>query len=783
MNGHHYISSMLVALLCTGQSMAQSGKPDTVSLQVKNEAAINQPGLEFSPQFFEDGIVFISTNSVGLKKNKDQRLNLPAMSILRSQRDSEGALQAPQPFAKELSSLNHEGPVTFDRTTETIYFSTNAVEKGREKIAKDDIQKTRIYSSKKNGAVWTDPEPLPFNNNEFDDLHPTISIDGDKLFFASNRPGGQGGMDIYVTYRVGESWSEPVNLGPGINTAGNEAFPFIHADNTLYYASDALEGKGGLDMYYVVPEGTNWTKPVNLGAPFNTAGDDFGLIVDLDKINGYYSSNGAGGAGSDDIFSFHTENGNLDDYLLQNFRVPDRNLAVRVIATDKTSGAAVSDASVRVLQYDVNTVIGRDEFGNLITIQKENGQDVMRVAQPDKGIVGATDFNGTFNSELKPGSYAFTVSKQGYKSKQVRASINKPANEVSVQMERDENDGKVHWNASVFNYVTNAPLAGSVLVLKNKATGAMDTIVADANGSIDYYLMPDSKYDLALYQGGKKIGDTEITTEGWSLPNQIMMQVINVGTTLSGTVIELPNIYYNFNDATLRPDARKDLFLVLALLKQHSNVTIELASHTDSRGTNAYNQELSQRRANGVVEFLEKQGVSRSRMKPVGYGETRLRNNCKDGVSCTEDEHARNRRTEVVIKSSDVSGTTIYVTDQNEDKANINQAPPSTIATPPVETKEDIAPATPAPVVTPPAGTQEFYVVVGSFLAETGAQTKLAAVQGKGYTTAEIVRFPESPYYSVIVGRFADKKEADSKKKQLSGDKIEAFVKASQKTR
>jgi outer membrane protein OmpA-like peptidoglycan-associated protein len=779
MNGHHYISTLLVALLLAGQSMAQTGSPDTVSLQVKNETAINQPGLEFSPQFYEDGIVFISTNPVGLKKNKDERLNLTAMSILRSKRDSEGTLQAPEAFAKELSSLNHEGPVCFDRTTETIYFSTNAVIKGREKIAKDDILKMRLYSSKKSGAVWSTPEPLPFNNNEFDDCHPSISIDGDKLFFASNRPGGQGGMDIYVTYRVGESWSEPVNLGPGVNTAGNEAFPFIHADNTLYFASDGLEGKGGLDLFYVVPEGTTWTKPVNLGAPFNTAGDDLGLIVDLDKINGYYSSNGAGGAGGDDIYSFHTENGNLDDYLLQNFRVPDRNLAVRVIATDRESGAPVSDATVRVLQYDVNTVIGKDEYGNLITIQKENGQDVMRVAQPDKGIMGNTDPGGLFNTELRPGSYAFTVKKQGYKSKQARAAINKPTNEVYVQLERDLNDGKVHWNASVFNYVTNAPLAGSVLVLTNKSDGSRDTVVADANGQIDYYLMPNTKYDLDLYQGGRLIGSTDITTEGWSLPNQIMMQTINVGTALSGTVIELPNIYYNFNDATLRPDARKDLYLVLALLKQHPNVTIELSSHTDSRGTTTYNQELSQRRANGVVEFLAGQGVARNRMKPIGYGETRLRNNCRDGVQCTEEEHARNRRTEVRILSSDATGTNIYVTDaRSGEQANVNKAPET--KQPAAETKQ-AEPAAPAPVLTP-AGAQEFYVVTGSFLAETGAQSQLAKVQAKGYQTVEIARFPESPYFSVIAGRFADKKEADSLKKQLSKDGIDSFVKTLQKT-
>jgi len=376
--------SLLASCFTVGLVYAQTTPtaPPLITVQVKNEEAVNTGGLEFSPTFYEDGIVFISTNAsgVGLKKKRDEVLHLPALSILRSRRDSTGALSAPELFAKELSSLvDHEGPVCFDRTTETVYFSRNATIGGKEKFAKDKTQKTRIYSSKKVNGVWSEPEALPFNNNEFDDFHPVISIDGDKLFFASNRPGSLGSTDIYVSYRVGESWSEPVNLGPGVNTTGREAFPFIHADNTLYFASDAMEGgQGGFDMYYAIMENDQWTKPVNLGSPFNTIGDDFGLIVDLNKINGYYSTNGSGGKGGDEIFSFHTENGNLDDYLLQNQRVPDRNLDIRVVVTDKSSGAAISDADAQVLNYDANNVIGRDESGNLITIQNVNGQDVTR---------------------------------------------------------------------------------------------------------------------------------------------------------------------------------------------------------------------------------------------------------------------------------------------------------------------------------------------------------------------------------------------------------------------
>lgn len=780
---------LLVSAFLAAQTMPTTAPPVTVDL--KNETAVNTEGLDFSPTFFEDGIVFISTNTAGLKKNTDERLNLPAMSILRSRRNSDGSLMAPEPFAKELSSLYHEGPVCFDRTTETIYFSRNALIDGKVKRAKDDSQKMRLYTSKKEGALWGQPQPLPFNNNEFDDCHPAISIDGDKLFFSSNRPGGFGGMDIYVCYKVGESWSEPVNLGAEINSKGNEAFPFVHADNTLYYASDGLpDGKGGFDLYYVIPDGAEWTKPINMGDPFNSPGDDFGLIVDLNKINGYFATTGKTTKGGDDIYSLHTENGNLDDFLLQNQRVPDRDLDVTVTVTDKVTGDAIANAEVRLLNYEGNTVIGRDEKGNLITVQKVNGKDVMMALPPDNGITGTTDSKGVYIAAVKPGNYVVIASKELYQTKQLRVPISKPGNELAIALDQTANSNKVRWNASVFNYVTNAPLAGAMVVLTNQLTNAKDTVIADASGQIDYYLEKNTKYKVDLYQSGKLVGTSDINTTGWSLPNQIMMQNFSVAPLVPGTIIELPNIYYNFNDATLRPDARKDLDLLVSLMKQQQSITVELASHTDCRGTAKYNEDLSQRRANGVVEYLAQKGVGRDRMKPVGYGESEPRNHCNDGVPCTEEEYARNRRTEVRILTGIQGASVVYVdgkaTHETADASSNPKSASTTTGTPPPNTtpKKNVnMPPPSSSTVTAAAGdADQFYVVAGSFQEEARANNHLQAMQAAGYASAQIVRFPSSPYHSVCIDKFASRREAEALKRQLDKDKIEAFVRAMPKT-
>jgi outer membrane protein OmpA-like peptidoglycan-associated protein len=769
----HIARTLLLLVVC---ATGVWGQKAATTVKVKNEAAVNTPGLDFSPTFFEDGIVFISTNSAGLEKITDENLQLNAMSILRSRRDAEGALGVPEPFSKEITSRYHEGPVCFGPTGDVVYFSRNIVIDGKDKLAADGVQKMRLYTANKSGETWADPVDLKFNNGEFDDCHPSISIDGDKLYFSSNRPGGFGGMDLYVAFRVGEGWSEPTNLGDAVNSAGNEVFPFIHADNTLYFASDAREGAGGLDIFQTKMDSDKWSKPVALPKPFNTSGDDFGLIVDLNKINGYFSSNGAGGQGQDEIFSFSTENGNLDEFVRQEKPLSEGNYDLIVTVTDKATGSALSSADVRILSMDMGDVIGRDETGNLITVQTVDGQDILKSIPPHAGLSGTSDKKGRYATTLRPGNYSITVAQEGYQTRQLNVQIEGSNNRIAVPL--DKVSDKVLWNASVFNYITNSPLAGATAVVINKPNGKRDTIVTDDNGRIQYYLEPNTKYSVELYQGGRLIGATDV--ESGTPGGKPLSQNISVAPLLPGSVVELPNIYYNYNDASLRPDARKDLDIVVSLMKQHPGLTVELASHTDARGTASYNQSLSQRRANGVVEYLVTKGVSRNRLMPVGYGESRPRNGCSEGVTCPETDHARNRRTEIKMITGVQGSSLIYVDGKPANSTNNPDPEPvtSTQRVDPTPVKHTGG-HTGGSTMSVSTGDMEFYVIAGSFLMENRAENQLATLQGAGYGEAQILRFEGSTYFSVCAQRFSSRRAAEELERQLEKrDKIDAYVRA-----
>jgi outer membrane protein OmpA-like peptidoglycan-associated protein len=764
---HKYFATTACLLLLLTGAYAQ--KPAT-TVQVTNEGNVNSPGLDFSPTFYEDGIVFISTNNAGFEKFTDENLKSNTMTILRSRRDAEGGLGKPELFAKEVTSGYHEGPVCFSPTGDMIYFSRNT-----EKLSQDGKQKMMIFAAPKIGESWGMPTDLKINNGEFDDCHPALNIDGDKLYFASNRPGGFGGMDIYVSYKLGDSWSDPVNLGPKVNTPGNEVFPFIHADNTLYFASTGHPGKGGLDIFQIKTEGSDWGKPVNLPDPFNTSGDDFGLIVDLNKINGYFSSNGKQGQGQDDIFAFSTSNGNLDDIIRQ-IKSDDKDQGSSdflVTVTDQTTGKTISGAEVRILNMNMGDVIGRDEAGNLITVVKnEDGQDILKAVPSHAGLSGISDKKGRYATTLHPGKYSITVSFDGYQTKQLNAEVTQEEGRINIVLDRVKD--KVLWNASVFNYVTNAPLSGATAVVINTANGKRDTILTDENGRIQYYLEPNTKYNVELYQGGRLIGSTEVNSG--ALGTTPLSQNISVAPLLPGTVLELPNIYYNYNDASLRPDARKDLDIVVSLMKQHPGINVELASHTDSRGSANYNQQLSQRRANGVVEYMVTQGISRNRLLPMGHGETRPRNSCTDGVKCTEADHARNRRTEVKMLTSLEGSSLVYL------DGKITGPGPSSDPQP-VSTesgsKANAAPVKQPVGITVNNGDTHFYVIAGSFMVERGAQSRLQTLKEAGYVDAEIIRFAGSNFYSVCAQKFANRSDAVAIEHKLEKtNKIDAFVKA-----
>ena len=171
------------------------------------------------------------------------------MGLFYAKRNDNDDLHKAEEFSLDLNTKFHEGPVCFSKNGERIYFTRNHFNKNKRVDNKDGIMRLQIYTASKEGNDWGEPYELPFNTKEFEEAHPAISPDGKFLYFASDRTGGKGGMDLYVSEFKDGKWGDPKNLGDQINTPGNEVFPFVHDDGTMYFASNGWGGLGGLDIF------------------------------------------------------------------------------------------------------------------------------------------------------------------------------------------------------------------------------------------------------------------------------------------------------------------------------------------------------------------------------------------------------------------------------------------------------------------------------------------------------------------------------------------------------
>lgn len=277
---------------------------DSADYQV-TYASINTKEADFSPTFYQNGIVFASSRALVKRIKQYSMTNSSYLDLYLSERSEDGELGKPKKFDKTINSPYHEGSAAFFDNYTQLIFTRNNYYENRFHSSEESTLTLQLFYSKKDRLLgyWSEPVVLEgISNPDFSNAHPTVSKDGKTLYFASDRPGGSGGSDIYFSVISEEGkWSDPVNLGESINTKGNESFPFIANDTTLYFASDGHIGIGGLDCYRYNLK----TQVVeNMGYPVNTNHDDFGLIVDrFDE--GYFSSNRLNG--KDNIYSFKYE--------------------------------------------------------------------------------------------------------------------------------------------------------------------------------------------------------------------------------------------------------------------------------------------------------------------------------------------------------------------------------------------------------------------------------------------------------------------------------------------
>jgi peptidoglycan-associated lipoprotein len=450
--------------------------------QVDDVRDINSRESDFSPVYARDdfGLIYFTSSRDDASGNKTHGATGQSYTdIFETRIDKKSKWSTPVPVTG-LNSEFEDGTPSLSSDFREIYFT-------RCEAGKRESKGCVIMYSKRSADSWSDPKNIGILPDSLVAAHPAISPDGTTLYFVSDIAGGSGKKDIWMVTRSSEgvAWSKPVNLGPDINTPGNELFPYVRNDGTLYFSSDGHIGMGGLDIFKAKPMPDGSWIVQNMKPPVNSFADDFGITFENDDEKGLFSSTRKG-RGNDEIYSFV---------------LPPLQFSVTGLVKDEKTGTALSGSLVQLIASDGSN------------LQAETGA------------------GGDFQFALKAGvDYIFLASRRGYLN-----------------------------------------------------------------------------------------GKEKETTKGQEKSREFMVTIL---LTPIDKPIELPNILYDFGKWDLRPESMVSLDKLVETLFDNPNVTIELMSHTDSRDTEEFNQDLSQKRAQVVVQYLIDKGIEPERLSPKGYGES-----------------------------------------------------------------------------------------------------------------------------------------------------------------
>jgi outer membrane protein OmpA-like peptidoglycan-associated protein/tetratricopeptide (TPR) repeat protein len=554
-------------------------------------------------------------------------------------------------FSKKLNTKYHEGPCAFyDKGTKIIFTRNSSTLGGRifSNVKKEEITRLKLYSAEKVGSDWGNIKELDLNGDKYSSGHPSVNSSANLLYFVSDMPGGFGGTDLYVSKFVNGKWSKPENLGSGVNTIGNEMFPFIDEAGALYFASDGWPGLGGLDMFSVATE-LKTGKPTgtvrNLGAPLNSNNDDFGIITDRDRSIGYFSSNRKRGGSDDDIYKFNRIGS----------KYGCRDLIVNVFdnQTKKFIGQSGFEYSkhgnIKATENASTNISGSAklclEADNVFDFKfKKEGYEAQSLVFSN---IEASDFiPSTLNVFLKQEEEKVQVFEKSPTPEKQKELIQKSSSRSASNVFR-----------GVITSVADAgPIAAVKVTFINKCTGEIQNMYTRKDGTYEFKRNPACDYELIAtkddFTSNIEIIKKSIKNTLFGKKVKKPLNTLNLFDTKLfkvGEVIKLENIYYESDLYKIKNKSIRDLDNIVATLKKYPNLVLEISSHTDTRGNALSNLRLSEIRAQEVFKYISSKGIDKSRVKAIGKGESEPLNTCSDGVQCTEIEHARNRRTEFKI--------------------------------------------------------------------------------------------------------------------------------------
>jgi len=508
-------------------------------------------------------------------------------------------------FNAHLHSTYHEGSVAFTSDYKKMYFTANDPRSKKE----DGVIKLKIVEANLNSkGKYKDAQKLPFNSIHYAVCHPTILKDDRTMIFSSDMPGGLGGMDLYKSTQSNDgNWSTPVNLGPNINTNLNEIFPFVDTLGVLYFASEGWGGFGGLD---ILKKNLNDDAiPINLGYPINSNKDDFGLFKS-NKQKGYFSSNRKHGGSDDDLYFF------ID-------KRRDTKKLVVITKVKKLDGSIVALDAVDIAVVDAATkeVVKRDTSkGSLTTV----------IELPTRH---------QYNVAAKHHDMATLTAMVDFESDMV--------NDDTLELVFIQEEDQLLVNGVVKDGATGKSLANAKVFVYDVTNQTSAVYVSDANGKYAYNAKYNSKYLVKGMHEGYFADCQQVVVKNKkdsANTDPLILSKIQVNKTF-----EIKDLYYDYKKWDIRADAAMVLDRLVHFLAEYPEIHVELGSHTDARGGDKYNHDLSQSRAASAVNYVVQHGIEASRIRAKGYGETKLLNRCKNNVKCSEEAHQLNRRTEVKV--------------------------------------------------------------------------------------------------------------------------------------
>jgi len=609
-----YLVSFWVFYTLIGGLFAQTENPFFSTGTVKFNSDVAEVGAYKNAT--NDALILVAARPWGIIKRVDSQEQYFLNYFEVNAKD-----QTVGNFQKASNSKFNEGALCFTPNGTRVFFTRNSSKVNKSSKKRELMLFTAIVNKQ---GKWSKITPSNLNNPAYSIGHPAVSPDGNSLVFASDMPGGQGGTDLYMASIESDgTLGTPVNLGPKINTANNELFPWYNQDKQLFFASNGHPGLGGFDLFVTeIREGKEPFTPMNLQSPINSASDDIAIAFHAD-MQGYFSSNRR--KGNDDIYRF---------------------TQLRPIVFKVIMSGTVTDVNTNDTLKDAE-----------LSIVNAQGSLVASVT---------TDGKGFYSVNLEPDQkYTVEVKKTEHKEAnfQLNTDFNTPKVKQNVQLEGKPN---VTYSGRVTDSKTSEILSDVKVSMKDLITGkVVFSGITDSSGNFSKSFEnltygKVQKFEIKLekkdYATKTTVFDFEPKKSGMVRINDLAdlsIGKVEVGVDLS-KIMDLGDIYFDYGKFDIRQDATVQLDKIVSIMNEYPAMVIELGSHTDCRGAKESNKTLSDNRAKASADYIKSRISNPTRISGVGYGEAKLKVNCpcegKVVSDCPEEEHAKNRRTEFIVK-------------------------------------------------------------------------------------------------------------------------------------